>query len=111
LPRFDLVLLGLGTDGHTASLFPGTAALHQTKRLVVTNWTKGLDADRVTMTIPVLNSAARVIFLVSGKEKASALGVVLEGEYRPNTYPAQAIRPRKGTILWLIDKNAGRLLH
>jgi len=110
LPRFDLVLLGMGPEGHTASLFPGTKALEEERRLAVANWVGKLDADRVTLTPPVLNNAARVIFLVHGAEKAPVLQAVLEGPYEPQQLPAQMIRPKSGRVLWLVDVTAaGRL--
>ena len=81
VPRFDLVFLGLGPEAHTASLFPGTKALHETKCLVVSNWIGKFFTDRITMTPPILNHAACVVFLVSGKDKALPLKAVLEGPY------------------------------
>ncbi len=108
-PRFDLVLLGMGPDGHTASLFPGTAALHERERLVVANWVAKFNAYRITMTVPVLNQAACVIFLVSGEEKAEMLRAVLCGD-RAELYPSQLIRPVNGALLWLVDRAAARLL-
>ncbi len=110
-PRFDLVLLGMGADGHTASLFPGTKALREQKRLAVANWIQRFNAYRFTMTTPVLNHAAWVIFLVSGEEKAEMLSEVLYGEYQPERYPAQLIRPVNGRLLWLVDNGATRLLR
>ena len=80
LPRFDCVLLGMGPDGHTASLFPETAALEEQKRMVVANWVERFQAHRVTLTLPVLNNAESIIFLVSGENKAETLKLVLEGE-------------------------------
>lgn len=110
-PRFDLVFLGLGSDGHTASLFPGTSALHEEKRLVVSNWVGKFYTERITMTAPVLNNAACVIFLVSGGDKALPLKAVLEGPYEPEQLPAQLIRPKQGRLLWLVDEVAARLLQ
>jgi 6-phosphogluconolactonase len=106
-PRFDLVLLGLGKDGHTASLFPGNAALHEHERLVVAPWVEALKAYRITLTPPVLSHARRALFLVSGGEKAEALRAVLEGERDPDRYPAQVV---EGNRLWLVDRAAARLL-
>ncbi|HWP49575.1 MAG TPA: 6-phosphogluconolactonase [Candidatus Limnocylindrales bacterium] len=111
LPRFDLVFLGLGSDAHTASLFPCTRALQEQKRLVVSNWVGKLYTNRVTLTVPVLNRAACVIFLVSGDEKALPLKAVLEGRYEPQQLPAQLIRPDPGELLWLVDHAAARLLQ
>lgn len=109
-PRFDLVLLGMGSDGHTASLFPGTKALDETQRLVVANWVGKFYAERITLTAPVLNNAALVLFLVRGEDKAPALKAVLEGPSEPAQLPAQLIRPSKGTLTWLVDSSAARLL-
>jgi 6-phosphogluconolactonase len=111
LPRFDLVLLGMGPDGHTASLFPGTPALHERKRLVVAQWIEKLQTRRITLTVPVLNNAALVVFLVSGAEKAETLREVLLGEYRPERFPAQLVRPTDGRLLWLVDQAAARCLR
>jgi 6-phosphogluconolactonase len=103
-PRFDLVLLGLGTDGHTASLFPETTALHEKDRLVVANWVDKFNAHRFTLTLPVLNKSACVMFLVSGQEKSEILREVLEN---PDAdLPAQKVRPAEGRLLWLVDRAA-----
>ena len=110
LPRFDCILLGMGPDGHAASLFPGTAALHETTHLVVANWVDKFQTHRITLTIPVLNHADLVVFLVSGAEKAEALKEVLQGEYRPDRFPAQLIRPGPEKLLWIVDREAARLL-
>ena len=110
LPRFDLVLLGMGPEGHTASLFPGTKALGEERRLAVGNWVGKLAADRITLTPPVLNNAARVIFLAHGAEKAPALKAVLEGPHEPQQLPAQMIRPKSGRVLWLVDLAAAGML-
>lgn len=109
-PQFDLLLLGMGPDGHTASLFPGTVALHERTRLVVANWVEKFSTDRITLTPPVLNNAARIIFLVGGEEKAETLRAVLQGEQQPERFPAQLISPTQGTLLWLVDRSAARLL-
>jgi 6-phosphogluconolactonase len=110
-PRFDLVFLGLGPEGHTASLFPGTKALHETRRLVVSTWVGKFYADRITLTPPTLNNAACVIFLVSGGDKALPLKAVLEGPDEPEQLPAQLIRPSHGRLLWLVDRAGARLLQ
>jgi 6-phosphogluconolactonase len=109
-PCLDLVMLGMGPDGHTASLFPGTKALHCQDRLVVSNWVGKFDTDRITMTAQVLNNAARVLFLVGGEDKAPALKSVLEGPFEPDQLPAQLIRPESGRLLWIIEEAAGRSL-
>jgi 6-phosphogluconolactonase len=109
-PRFDLVLLGMGSDGHTASLFPGTAALDEQQRVAAVNWVGKLNSHRITLTSPVLNNAARILFLVSGEEKAPALKAVLEGPKVPIQLPAQLVQPRWGSLAWLVDKQAGSLL-
>jgi 6-phosphogluconolactonase len=109
-PRFDLVLLGMGNEGHTASLFPGTKALHETKRLVVRNWVGKLYTERITLTAPVINNAARVIFMITGADKELALKGVLEGPYEPDQLPAQMIQPANGKLLWLVDTIAGGML-
>jgi 6-phosphogluconolactonase len=110
LPRFDLVLLGMGPEGHTASLFPGTKALKEERRLVVSNWVGKLYTDRITFTPPILNNAARVMFMVHGEEKAPALKAVLEGPYEPEQLPAQLVRPKLGKVLWLVDPSAASML-
>ena len=110
-PRLDLVLLGMGPDGHTASLFPGTKALRERRRLVVSNWVGKLYTDRITMTAPAINAAARVVFLVQGEDKALPLKGVLEGPREVLQLPAQLIRPHNGSLLWLVDRTAGSLLR
>jgi 6-phosphogluconolactonase len=102
LPRLDLILLGLGTDGHTASIFPGSEVLHETKRLVAAPWVEQFKAYRITMTLPLINNGASVVFLVSGKEKAAIVRDVLQG---PEKYPAQAVKPA-GKLVWMLDKAA-----
>jgi 6-phosphogluconolactonase len=109
-PRFDLMLLGMGPDGHTASLFPGTAALQETSRLVVANWVDKLKASRLSLTLPVLNAAACVVFLVSGTDKAPALHAVLEGDAPGDQYPSKLIRPVDGKLIWIIDRAAASQL-
>jgi 6-phosphogluconolactonase len=102
LPRFDLILLGLGADGHTASIFPGSEVLHETKRLVAAPWVEQFQAYRITMTLPLINNGASVVFLVSGEEKAAIVKEVLKGQKK---YPAQAVKP-DGELVWMIDKTA-----
>jgi 6-phosphogluconolactonase len=110
LPRFDLVLLGMGPDGHTASLFPGTTALQEMHRLVAATWVEKFKTDRVTFTFPVLNNAANVIFLVCGAEKVPVLRTVLGPGSSPAPFPAQLVQPRSGHLLWLLDEAAGTAL-
>ena len=109
-PQFDLILLGMGPDGHTASLFPSTDAVRETRRLVVANHVPSLNAERITLTAPVFNAGATVLFLVTGENKAPALKAVLEGPYDPNRLPSQLIRPTRGRLIWLLDPPAARLL-
>jgi 6-phosphogluconolactonase len=107
-PRFDLILLGLGPDGHTASLFPNTPALNETKRLVVANWVEKFKTNRITFTYPVLNYAACVIFLVSGGDKSEIVREVLENPGAD--LPSQRVHPVNGRLLWLLDKDAASKL-
>ncbi len=109
-PRFDLILLGMGPDGHTASLFPGTAALQEKSLLVVANWVEKMKASRISLTLPVLNAAAEVAFLVSGTDKAPALQGVLESDAPGEQYPAKLVRPSNGKLIWLIDRAAASQL-
>lgn len=106
LPRFDLVLLGMGADGHTASLFPGTAALDESQRTVVAGRVPRLDAVRITVTIPVLNAARAVLFLVAGADKAATVARVLEGGGRGIPLPAARVRPTAGEVSWFLDRDA-----
>lgn len=109
-PAFDLILLGLGPDGHTASLFPHTEAVRERARWVVRNRVPKLNSDRVTLTTPILNRGETVLFLVAGAEKAPALQAVLEGPADPDRLPAQLIRPRAGRLIWLADRAAAGML-
>ena len=109
-PMFDLILLGLGTDGHTASLFPYTRALRETRRWVAPNYIPELKANRLTLTTPILNRAATVLFLVSGADKAAALQAVIKGPPDPERLPAQLIRPVAGRLVWLVDQAAASRL-
>ncbi|HEX7434846.1 MAG TPA: 6-phosphogluconolactonase [Anaerolineaceae bacterium] len=112
-PRFDLVLLGLGEDGHTASLFPGSSAILEKEQ-----WVAAVRhsvpppplVDRVTLTLPVLNAAAQVLFLVSGADKAERLAQVLDGPSQPDVLPAQAVKPVNGAVRWLVDQAAAAKL-
>ena len=108
-PRFDLVLLGMGDDGHTASIFPGSEVLHEKRKLVAAPWVEKLRTYRITLTLPVLNNAATVLFLVSGEDKASMVNQVFNGE--PNTFPAQFIDPANGLLTWLFDEAAANKLR
>jgi 6-phosphogluconolactonase len=110
LPCFNCVLLGMGPDGHTASLFPGTTALQEHERLVVANWVEKFQAHRITMTAPVLNNADTIIFLVAGEEKAKVLHDVLERDQQPNQYPVQHIQPTHGRMIWILDQPAASRL-
>ena len=107
LPRLDLIFLGVGTDGHTASIFPGSNVLQETKRLVAAPYVEKFKSYRITMTLPLLNNGASVVFLVSGAEKAEIVREVLEGE---NEYPAQAVKPTRGELIWMLDKEAAAYL-
>jgi 6-phosphogluconolactonase len=109
-PRFDLILLGMGPDGHTASLFPGTVALHEKSRLVVANWVEKFKTDRITFTLPVIDEAKVVMFLVSGADKADTLKEVLEGTQPAELFPSKLIRPRDGKLIWLVDRAAASAL-
>jgi 6-phosphogluconolactonase len=110
LPRLDLVLLGMGDDGHTASLFPGTAALNETRLWVAPNWVEKLGAWRVTLTAPVINAARHVTFLVAGAGKAERLREVLKGAHEPSRLPSQLIRPHGGTLEWFVERAAASKL-
>jgi 6-phosphogluconolactonase len=109
-PRFDLVLAGMGNEGHTLSLFPGTKALHADGRIVVRNWIGKLYAERITLTAPAASNTARAIFMVTGADKAPALKAVLEGPYEPEQLPAQLLQPKNGKLLWLVDTAAAGML-
>ncbi len=109
-PSFDLVLLGMGDEGHTLSLFPGTKALHAPGRIVVRNWVGKFYTERITLTAEAVNHANRVMFLITRADKAPALKAVLEGPYEPEQLPAQLIQPASGSTLWLIDCDAAKML-
>jgi 6-phosphogluconolactonase len=111
LPRFDLVFLGMGPDGHTASLFPHSAALQAGDQIVVANYVEKFDTHRITLTAATINNARNVTFLAAGGDKAEVLKNVLEGSYQPDLYPSQLIRPANGTLLWMVDDAAARLLN
>ncbi len=105
-PRFDLVLLGMGEDGHTASLFPGSPVEVTTPTLAVTAHYQNRPANRVTLTPLVFNAARRIMFLAAGAAKADTLVHILKGDYNPSLYPAQRIRPANGQVIWMIDRAA-----
>lgn len=109
-PRFDLMLQGLGNNGHTASLFPGTTALAERQRLMVATWIEKLQAHRLTVTFPVLNNAATVLFVVSGQKPADALNQVLFGPRLSVPLPAQLVAPSSGRLIWLADREAASRL-
>jgi 6-phosphogluconolactonase len=105
-PRFDLILLGMGPDGHTASLFPETQALQEKSRLVVANWVEKLNTSRITFTLPVLNAARCVAFLVSGIDKAPALHEIFEANAPGDKYPSKLVHPNEGRLIWFVDRAA-----
>lgn len=127
-PRFDLILLGMGPDGHTASLFPDSAGLNDQQHLVIANWVEKFKQHRITFTFPVLNRAAEILFLVSGSDKATVLAQVLKGEspalpspapsshplpsavVPPPALPSQIVQPSDGKLLWMIDEAAAAKL-
>jgi len=110
MPRFNCVLLGMGSDGHTASLFPGTFALEETKRLAVANWIEKFQSYRITLIRPLFNNADRILFLVGGIEKADTLKAVLEDDSKTTRFPVQLIQPTHGEVTWFLDQPAaGRL--
>lgn len=106
VPRFDMVVLGMGSDGHTASLFPQTEALAETARLVAANPVPKLGTTRLTFTYPLINAARRVLILVSGDDKAAALRDVFRATFEPNLLPIQGVQPVNGTLTWLVDAAA-----
>jgi 6-phosphogluconolactonase len=110
-PRFDLVFLGLGADGHTASLFPGGRALAEKQRWVVASGAPAAPAWRLTLTLPAFNAARRVVFLVAGREKGSAVRKILKREAGFRSLPASRIAPRRGSLLWLLDAQAAGELY
>jgi 6-phosphogluconolactonase len=110
LPRFNCVLLGMGSDGHTASLFPGTSALEETKRLAVANWIEKFQSYRITLTRLLFNNADRILFLVGGIEKADTLKAVLEDDSKTTRFPVQLIQPTHGEVTWFLDQPAASRL-
>jgi 6-phosphogluconolactonase len=110
LSRLDLIILGMGTDGHTASLFPGTEALNEEVRFAAANWVPQLGSWRYTLTLPVINNARNVMFLVAGADKAETLSKVLETEPETERLPAQRVRPPDGMLAWFVDQAAAAQL-
>lgn len=110
-PCFDLIFLGMGEDGHTASLFPGASVLEETRRLVVASYREKHGEYRLTLTVPVINHAANVIFLISGESKATVLRKVLEGKRHPQCLPSQLVQPANGCLLFIVDRLAARELN
>ena len=108
-PRFDLILLGLGPDGHTASLFPDSPGLKENSKLVIANWVENFKTQRISFTFPVLNNADEVIFLASGPDKAAMVHEVLEGKPTP-PLPSQQVQPTNGRLLWMLDAPAAAKL-
>jgi 6-phosphogluconolactonase len=109
-PGLDLVFLGMGPDGHTASLFPGTTALCFNDRIAVANYVDKLQSWRITLTADTINRARNIIFLVAGADKAPALKEVVEGKRNPEQYPSQLIEASHGALRWMVDEAAAKLL-
>jgi len=107
---FDLIILGLGDNGHTASLFPNTEVLNEKERLVKEVFVKELNMYRITLTAPVINKAKNILFIVFGEDKAETISKVIEGNFDSQNLPAQLIKPDDGTIRWFIDKSAASKL-
>jgi 6-phosphogluconolactonase len=110
-PRFDLILLGMGPDAHTASLFPYTSALDETEQTTVANYVDKLDSWRLTLTYPIINNASNIAFLVSGGEKSETLKNVLRGECDFRRFPAQGVKPTNGRLIWFVDTAAASQLN
>jgi 6-phosphogluconolactonase len=110
VPGFDLIQLGMGPEAHTASLFPHQASLHEQQRLVMPVSVPKPPPPRLTFTPPLLNAATRVLFLVTGADKAEAVQAVLEGEHQPDEYPAQIVQPPRGDVVWMLDNAAAAKL-
>lgn len=108
--EFDLILLGMGDDGHTASLFPGTEVLDENKKIVAGYYLTPQSMYRITLTSPIINSAKQICFLTFGANKAKALYEVLEGERNPVQYPSQLIHATNGEVIWMVDEAAAALL-
>lgn len=110
LPRFDLIFLGMGADGHTASLFPNSAALQAGAEIAVANYVTKPDAWRITLTADTINNARNIVFVAGGQDKAATLQAVLQGDYQPELYPSQLIKPGAGSLRWMVDEAAASLL-
>ncbi len=110
VPSFDLILLGLGANGHTASLFPHTPLLRETTRWVAAEYIDEVKMWRITLTAPVINAAEHILWLVAGADKAATVRAVLRGAYRPEELPAQLIQPVNGRAVWLLDHAAATAL-
>ncbi|MBM4328873.1 MAG: 6-phosphogluconolactonase [Deltaproteobacteria bacterium] len=110
IPRFDLILLGMGADGHTASLFPGSPGLEERDKLVVAHYVPKVGMNRLTLTYPVLNNARVIMFLAAGNEKAEALKSVLADDTCGPILPARLVKPVEGEVIWMVDRAAARLL-
>jgi len=109
-PRFDLFLLGMGSDGHIASIFPGTRAVSDLSATVLVYEVPQLGVERITLTVPVINNSKNILFMVTGENKAGALAHVMNEEVHPSRYPAEAVAPDDGTLIWLVDEAAASLL-
>jgi len=105
-PRFDLLLLGMVDDGHTASLFPGTKALGEKQRIVVSNWVEKFNTNRMTLSAPAINNSRTILFMAAGDSKRGPLKEVLSGERNPNLYPSQLIEATDGKVIWMVDEAA-----
>ena len=108
LPAFDIIFLGMGPDGHTASLFPGTAGLGETQKLVIKNHVDKLNTDRISFTFPLINAASNVIFLVAGEDKAEVLAEVMSDSGK---YPCQKVKPSNGRLSWFVDRSAASKMN
>ncbi|MGB9199178.1 MAG: 6-phosphogluconolactonase [Terriglobales bacterium] len=109
-PRFDLILLGMGPDGHTASLFPDSEGLRESSKLVIANWVEKFKTNRISFTFPLLNNAAEVMFLASGSDKSEMIHEVLEDKRTP-PLPSQQVQPTNGRLIWMLDESAAAKLR